>query len=265
MTLKPPLFIVMLMLVSEAFSIELSLGIAELPPCPTARWASGNVSVPTRGQSLQTIRVKAIAEGENLENPIVLAQVRECATLASRRINLQFLATEPSEGNALFKNIFGQCVEAKKPPIRIHFVSLKLEGYCERLSVVVPATRFARAERVAVASGQVARYGEDVVLNAPPYESGPNAVEYEVVAPAEGIYRFDAEYASAESRPLTITLNGTVITKSGLSVPTGCWEPTCQQWKDQGKVRLNEGRNLMRLETKGVFPHLRTIRFTPTE
>ena len=74
-------------------AVELSLGIAELPPCPTARWEDRGqfgINAPSRGQALQTIRVKAIVEGENLENPGVLAQVQECAMFSSRRVSLQF-------------------------------------------------------------------------------------------------------------------------------------------------------------------------------
>ena len=249
-------------------AVELSLGIAELPPCPTARWEDRGqfgINAPSRGQALQTIRVKAIVEGENLENPGVLAQVQECAMFSSRRVSLQFLATEPSEGNALFKNIFGQCMKTKRAPARIHFISLKLEGYCERLSISLPAAKFSRAERVAVATGQVARYGDGVVLNAPPYASGPNAAEYEFIAPSSGTYRFDAEYASAEGRPLIVSINQVVVGRKGLGEITGCWDPACQQWMNQGLVRLREGRNILRLETTNVFPHIRTFRFTPTE
>jgi hypothetical protein len=249
-------------------AVELSLGVAELPPCPTARWEENGkygFNAPSRSQARQTIRVKAIVEGENLENSIVLAQVQECAKSASQRVNLQFLVTAPSEGNTLFKNIFAQCMETKRVPVRIHFISLKLEGYCERLSISLPAAKFSRAERVAVATGQVARYGDGVVLNAPPYASGPNAAEYEFFAPSSGIYRFDAEYASAERRPLVVSINQVVVSRAGLVDITGCWEPTCQQWMNQGLVRLREGHNVLRVETANVFPHIRTFRFTPTE
>lgn len=253
---------------AQACAIELSLGIAELPPCPTAKWEGQSqfgLSAPSRGQSSQTIRVKAIVEGENLQDSAVLSQVHECAMAASQRVNLRFLASEPSEGNALFKSIFGKCMDSGRVATRIYFTSLKLEGYCERLTIYVPASRFVRAERVAVASGQVARYGEGVVLNAPPYASGPNAAEYQVVAPTPGAYRFEAEYAAAESRPLVVSVNGEAISRSAFAETTGCWDPVCQRWMSQGLVRLRQGQNSLRLETTGVFPHIRTMRFTPIE
>lgn len=128
--------------------------------------------------------------------------------------------------------------------------------------IEMPSSRFVHGERVAMATGNVAAlYGTDVLMNAPPFQSGPNAAEFEVRATASGSYKFQARYASADSRHLNLTVNGHQITSNALSAPTGCFEQNCQIWMEQGEVFLQEGLNVIRLDTLGVFPHLTAIRF----
>jgi hypothetical protein len=133
------------------------------------------------------------------------------------------------------------------------------------IPIELQASRFVHGERVAMASGIVARYGADVLMNAPPYERGPNAAEFEVRPTAPGSYRFGVRYASADSRPVTVSLNGRTINANALAAPTGCFDPNCQKWMEQGEVSLNDGLNIVRLQTNGVFPHITALRFIPVQ
>lgn len=132
-------------------------------------------------------------------------------------------------------------------------------------AIDLQASRFVRGERVAMATGIVARYGANVLMNAPPYESGPNAAEFEVRPTAPGSYQFAVRYASADSRPVAVSLNGKTVNANALAAPTGCFDPNCQMWMEQGEVSMNEGMNVVRLHTNGVFPHITALRFVPTQ
>ena len=131
------------------------------------------------------------------------------------------------------------------------------------VTIELPASRFVRGEKVAMATGGVAAaYGNDVLMNAPPYTSGPNAAEFEVRPATAGQYQFRVRYASKDSRPLTLTLNGRQIMSNALSAPTGCFEASCQVWLDQGEISLQDGLNIIRLQTPDVFPHITALKFT---
>lgn len=131
--------------------------------------------------------------------------------------------------------------------------------------IQISASRFVRGGNVAMASGEVAGYGADVLMNATPYERGPNVAELEVRPAASGTYQLSARYASANSRPLVLSLNGRILNVRALAAPTGCFDQTCQMWMEQGEVSLNSGLNIVRLQTDGVFPHITGLRFVPVK
>jgi len=135
-----------------------------------------------------------------------------------------------------------------------------------RSRIDIPAASFTRSENVAAgakACGEGA-YGTGVILNVPPCRHARNVVEYQFIADAAGRYRFYAEYAAAESRPVMITLNGVVLGET-MGVVTGCWYERCQQWHPVGAatVELRAGVNTMRVERDSYFPHIRAFRFEP--
>lgn len=132
-------------------------------------------------------------------------------------------------------------------------------------AIELQASKFVRGEQVAMATGIVARYGADVLMNAPPYERGPNAAEFEVRPSSPGSYQFAVRYASADSRPVVVAVNGRTVNVNALAAPTGCFDPKCQTWMEQGEVSLNEGMNVVRLRTNGVFPHITALRFIPIQ
>ncbi len=82
----------------------------------------------------------------------------------------------------------------------------------------------------------------------------PAFAEYEWKAHTERRAAIRIRYASAESHPLKVYLNGKLIMGSACHVPTGGDEPSDQKWHDLGMYRLEKGENLLRLETDGEFP-----------
>lgn len=129
--------------------------------------------------------------------------------------------------------------------------------------VSIRAADFVRGINVALASGPVAIYGADVLLNGPPYNERPNAAEFEFRTLASGSYRMSAEYAAESPRPVDIYINRRLVISRGLSAPTGCFEPGCQKWMSQGEVQLEYGLNILRIERDNVFPHVRAFKFEP--
>ena len=87
--------------------------------------------------------------------------------------------------------------------------------------------------------------------------------EFDFSAPAAGNYRLELRYAAAESRPLRLSLNGKVVKERGAAEVTGNGFPEGQREFTEGIVRLRRGKNTLRLEAQGSFPHLSQVAFEP--
>ena len=129
-------------------------------------------------------------------------------------------------------------------------------------SVTIAAVDYTLGCDIAPASGQVALYGQGVILTAPPYIERPNCAEYLVQTPAAGTYRVEIEYAALESRPVRLLLNGTLVNMAAMVETTGCWTPECQRWVDVGTYSMPDGPVVLRLERDAAFAHIRTLRIT---
>jgi hypothetical protein len=74
-------------------------------------------------------------------------------------------------------------------------------------------------------------------------------------------YRLDAVYSTADRTPLTVTVNGAVITKDALADPTGGADLKFQRWQTVATFELREGMNFIRLDAKeGNFPRIDRFR-----
>jgi hypothetical protein len=111
-------------------------------------------------------------------------------------------------------------------------------------------------------------YGEGVLSPKKNYSVGDSWVEYEFYVERSATYSLWIRYASEESRPVRIKLNGDVINDKGLSETMAGWnEP---QWAPQGTVGLEKGDHVLRLEREGAFenaympfPAIHSIEFRP--
>jgi hypothetical protein len=92
---------------------------------------------------------------------------------------------------------------------------------------------------------------------------GPVAglIEFQV-ATEPGAYELWVEFASAESRPMQIALDGLPI-MHGLSGITGGWCLADQAWQRQTSLVLKQGRHVIQLTRDGSIPHLRRIALLP--
>ena len=100
------------------------------------------------------------------------------------------------------------------------------------------------------------------LVNFPADIDAPNSVEWSFFVKVPGYYRLDVEIAAVTPRPVTISLNGVVITSSGLDSTTGGWtEP--KRMAPQGRVHLVAGENLLRIWRDSVFPTISAIQFIP--
>lgn len=135
-----------------------------------------------------------------------------------------------------------------------------------RETIIVRASEFVRPLNVALGGPRGSNYGDDVLLNGPPYTHQPNAAEFDFSARGEGNYLLKIEYASGDDiRPAKIILNRSMAIESAMAAATGCWEHTCQRTLNQGKVYLRDGANVMRVERSDMIPHIRKFIFEPVD
>jgi len=129
--------------------------------------------------------------------------------------------------------------------------------------LVIKAADFVNSQHIQVGALDVADYGTDIIHNGPPYTGAADMAEYRISSSCEGAFKLEVEYASGDSRPVSISLDDLMIAQAALSQPTGCFATRCQSWVLVGVVSLKRGDSLLRLSSTSVFPHIRTIRFTP--
>jgi hypothetical protein len=132
-------------------------------------------------------------------------------------------------------------------------------------TVYLSTSEFTNGSGVAMATGEVAKYGNVLMNGGPPYADRPNSAEFHFRVPVAGTYQVWAEYAAAVPRPVRVDVNGKLFTSNGLSASTGCWEAGCQQVLNQGEVNLNAGANMLRISRDSVFPHIKAFKFVPIE
>lgn len=126
--------------------------------------------------------------------------------------------------------------------------------------ISIHASDFRNSSGVAMAKGEMARYGKVLMNMGPPYVPRPNAAEFRFRANKAGTYRLSAKYASVDERPVTISLNGRRLITDGLGKTTNCMEETCQRWFPEGEVQLIAGLNVLRLERSNEFPLIHGFR-----
>jgi len=92
----------------------------------------------------------------------------------------------------------------------------------------------------------------------------PNVAEYDMTVKEAGTYRIEFRIAAAESRACRLQVNGAVVRPAGLGHVTGSWNPDTQKWFVEGVARLREGKNTIRIDCTGPFPHIDKLLIAPT-
>ena len=93
----------------------------------------------------------------------------------------------------------------------------------------------------------------------------PTFAEWDITVPRTGSYQVEIRYASNESRPIRLMLNGQSIKENTAAQVTGSFNPEGQRWEVQGVFAFNAGRNTVRIERNGAIPHINTLLIVPVE
>ena len=153
---------------------------------------------------------------------------------------------------ARLAELYGSTFSAAEQRVRARFVPVRIE-----------AAQFSRARNVEVGGGLAQQFGAELLHNGPPYNDQENLVEHDIQTDAPGSYELLVQYAADATRPVQISINGSIVSKAGLGLITGGWSIDNLVWERQGIVSLVEGRNVLRFYRSGVFPHLRMIELRP--
>jgi hypothetical protein len=87
-------------------------------------------------------------------------------------------------------------------------------------------------------------------------ETVPTYAEYKITISHGGRYELRIRYASDESRPLRVLLNGSLIARSAASEVTNGYDAKDQFWQKVGIFDFASGQNTLRLESDRPFPHV---------
>jgi hypothetical protein len=126
--------------------------------------------------------------------------------------------------------------------------------YCSRWRVYIPAASFQSGNLVVDRSERADQ--PTVRAEGPP----PNRVEYAVNAPEDGAYQLTILYASGESRPMRLSINGIDAKEVCCGLPTGGWSIANRGWIPAGDFHLSRGMNRIGLTSNGPFPYLSMLR-----
>jgi hypothetical protein len=85
-----------------------------------------------------------------------------------------------------------------------------------------------------------------------------------VIRPAAA-YQIELRFAAADSRPVKLLINGELVKADATAQTTGTWYPDTQTWVAEGVFRLRPGKNTVRLERAGPFPHFDKLALVPLQ
>jgi len=94
---------------------------------------------------------------------------------------------------------------------------------------------------------------------APPY-----AATYQLNVPDDGVYQLAIRYASAQPRPVAVTVNGQAIGMA-CATPTGGNAPNFQRWGVAGRLHLARGPVSIGVSSNQPFPVLSFLRLTQVD
>ncbi len=83
----------------------------------------------------------------------------------------------------------------------------------------------------------------------------PTFAEWDITVPQAGNYQIELRYASAESRPVELHINGAKVLDQTAGANTGSFQPEGQKWEVQGVFALNAGKNTLRIFRNESIPH----------
>ena len=118
---------------------------------------------------------------------------------------------------------------------------------------VIEAEKMQRGNAVADSAFWGAGIG---VLTSPSY---PVWAEYRVALKKPGTYEVRIRYASGESRPIALSIDGKQVTASAAAKVTGGFKPENQVWQSEGDFTFPSTQSILRFDSKWPFPHIDKI------
>lgn len=164
------------------------------------------------------------------------------------------------------EGLFGESelvtADAKVFGLKVPLTTFKL-GTCGAKPIEFAASTFSFGQNIATDTSSISGgCWNGLVLNAPPYRDVLNAGRWNFNVEKSGMYQFEIEYASAESRPVSISINGASAVPA-LSAITGGFCGSDVTTSIIGIFQLEAGGNVVTITRNSFFPHLKTLRFTP--
>jgi len=95
-----------------------------------------------------------------------------------------------------------------------------------------------------------------IVTPQAPTSRVPAFAEYDFVAPAAGDYQIEVRYASGAPRPVMLSVDNALLSRTAAGGVTGGFLPANQRQEPVAVVRLEQGKHTLRLESHAVFPHI---------
>ncbi|MDA1163263.1 MAG: hypothetical protein O3B13_09195 [Planctomycetota bacterium] len=122
-----------------------------------------------------------------------------------------------------------------------------------------PDTIITEAE--AFVRGMVAKNGP-FILNG---NFTPNYAEWEFDVAESTRFVLELNFASGESRPVKLFLNGELLTDNAAAGKTGGFADSDTKWLVECVLQLRKGVNTVRIERSGGMPHFDKLALVPTE
>jgi hypothetical protein len=106
------------------------------------------------------------------------------------------------------------------------------------------------------------QWGEGIAVS--DGSAGPRLLEV-AFETRPGNFEIWIEFAAAESRPVSLLVDGLPIMEGAAATTTMGWFPPNQLWRRQISLSLEDGRHTVGLSRDGAFPHVRRIALLPVE
>lgn len=94
-----------------------------------------------------------------------------------------------------------------------------------------------------------------------PNQAVPRNADFSLPVDNCGLYAIWSVYASAESRPATLELDGRVVSSSAIADNTGSWTVTKRSF--EGVAFLEKGDHTLRVQRIGPIPHIDRFELSP--
>ncbi|MCH2200612.1 MAG: DUF1549 domain-containing protein [Fuerstiella sp.] len=80
--------------------------------------------------------------------------------------------------------------------------------------------------------------------------------EFDLTVSQPGPYQMELRFAAADSRPVQLSVNGSLVDDAVAGQVTGSWSPDGQRWFPGGQLELRQGKNTIR-----IYPHIDRLLF----